>query len=158
NALPTIGGVGGFVTVTQGAIPNNNVFTIVFGGTLAIGNLPPLISAPSVGVTAKVTTIQDGPEGTVVNSGATLQLQGNRNMTTENLTLNGLGFSNKGALEQVAGGSSTWALPVTLGSSASVGVDGGSDTVTLNRPVSDGGSGFGVTKFGPGTVDYTGAN
>src|SRR5262249_22790780 len=111
DALSSIGGVGGFVTVTQGTAPSTNVYTIVFGGTLAIGNLPPLISNPSPGVTARPATVQDGPEGTVVASGATLQLQGNRNMTTEDLTLNGPGFANAGALEQIAGGSSTWALP-----------------------------------------------
>src|SRR5262249_44661978 len=74
NALPSIGGVGGFVTVTQGAAPSTNVYTVVFGGALAIGNLPQLISNPSPGVTARPATVQDGPEGTVVASGATLQL------------------------------------------------------------------------------------
>src|SRR5262249_31758761 len=127
-------------------------------GTLNHGNLPPLAANPTSDLSVVVTPTRDGNEGTVVNPGGTLQLQGNRNMTTEDLTLNGPGFMNRGALDQVAGGSSTWGRAVTLGSNVFISVEGGSDTLTFNQPISDGGSAFGMTKVGPGTVAYTGAN
>ena len=74
----------------------------------------------------------------------------------ETLTLNGSGYNNLGALENVSGFNDTWAAPVTLGSNASVSVDGAGDTLTLNQPIGDGGQGFGLTKVGPGTLDDAG--
>src|SRR5205807_8915255 len=76
NALASIGGVGGSVTVTQGTPPFDNVFTIDFGGTLAFSDQPQLIANASPSVTIFVTTLNDGPKGTVVQTGATLQVQG----------------------------------------------------------------------------------
>jgi hypothetical protein len=52
NALPSIGGAGGTVTVQK----NGNVFVITFGGTLAAGNVPPLIASSSGGATVSVQT------------------------------------------------------------------------------------------------------
>ncbi|HEV8435003.1 MAG TPA: IPT/TIG domain-containing protein [Thermoanaerobaculia bacterium] len=49
NALPTIGGVGGSVVVTQSGL----VYTVTFGGTLT-GPQPQLTSSASAGVTAAV--------------------------------------------------------------------------------------------------------
>src|SRR5437588_3140705 len=102
NSLPSIGGVGGLVTVVQGSGGNSNVFTVTFGGSLQYTNVPPMTSTTlSGGVTAVVATLPDGPGGTVVNSGGTLQVQGNINVSTENLTLNGTGFNGQAALENV---------------------------------------------------------
>jgi autotransporter-associated beta strand protein len=155
NALPTIANVGGSVTVTQGAAPATNVFTVTFGGSLASTNVPQITATGSTGVTVIVNTVNDGPEGTVVNSGATLQVQSGITVSTEALTLNGSGFNNAGALENVSG-TNTWANPVTLGSNASIGVDAPTDSLIVNQPIGDNGLNFGVTKVGAGTLDYAG--
>jgi hypothetical protein len=55
NGLPTIGGVGGRVRVTQ----SGNIYTVVFGGSLAATNVPQLTGTGSEGATVSVTTLQD---------------------------------------------------------------------------------------------------
>ena len=255
NSLATITGpaAGGFVTVTQGSAPNSNQFTVVFGGDLAVYNVPPITVTRLTGGANVITAVtNDGPEGTLVQSGATLQLQGGIKVPTEFLTLNGTGFNNAGALENVSGnniwqtntndvvtftaatGTVTLAFngiqapapnqalaftattpaatlltylnkipglqgnvnvtgavggpflvtfsngtnpalltsvsgpvqvayplgTITLGSSATIGVDRAQDTLTLAAPVTDATHSFGttVTKIGPGTLDYQGTN
>src|ERR1700722_17278675 len=110
------------------------------------------------GPTVTVATVNDGAEGTFVASGATLQVQGNINVANEFLTLNGTGFNNAGALENVSGFTDTWASPVTLGSNSVISVDGVGDRLIISSPISDNGTAFGVTEIGPGTLDYQGAN
>src|SRR5262249_50124392 len=93
----------------------------------------------------------------VVNSGGSLQLQNLPGpMVTEDLTLNGLGFNNMGALEN-ASGFNTWQRPLHLGSNASIGVDNTGQALFVNQGIDDAGLGFGVTKIGPGILDYTNA-
>src|SRR5207302_4783 len=72
NALSTIGGIGGFVTVTQ----TGNVYTVTFGGSLDRSNVPEMTAVGSNGANVTTDTLKVGPEGTVVVSGATLQVQG----------------------------------------------------------------------------------
>ncbi len=90
NALPTIGGppAGGFVTVTQGSTPNTNLYVVTFGGNLAGYNVP-LMTIPTLtgGANVLTSTLSDGPEGTIVQSGATLQVQGGITVPSEFLTL-----------------------------------------------------------------------
>ncbi len=93
--------------------------------------------------------------GTTVASGATLQLQGNITVANETLRLAGLGFGNKGALENVSG-NNTWQGNVVLTADSAIGVDVSTDKLTLNRPISESGAGRGVTKVGPGLLDYVG--
>jgi autotransporter-associated beta strand protein len=158
NNLPSIGGLPqpGSVQVTQGTGNSSNVFTVVFLGSLQFTNVPQLTwSNLSGGANLTITTIQDGPGGTVVNGG-TLQVQGGITVSTENLTLSGTGFNNLGALENLAGSSDTWNSPITLGANATVSVDGPSDTLTFSQAIGDGGAGFGLTKAGPGTLIFTG--
>src|SRR5262249_29151928 len=83
----------------------------------------------------------------------TLQLQNlPAPMTTEDLTLNGPGYNNAGALENL-NGNNTWQRPLHLGSNASIGVDNSAQMLTVNQGID--GLGFGVTKVGPRTLDYT---
>ena len=158
-ALASIAGVGGSVVVTQGSGSNSNVYSVTFGGTLGKLNLQQMTSATTAGVTATMSTVRDGPEGTQVNSGATLQIQGNINVSTELLTLNGTGFNNTRALDNVSG-NNIWtapvaAQPIILAGNTSIGSDAG--TLTLNNaPIGDSGSGFTLTKVGVGTVRETG--
>ncbi len=149
NALSTIGGVGGSVTVTQ----SGNVYTITFGGTLAIGNQPQIFGIGFSGVTVVVDTFRDGPEGTVVASGATLQVQGGITVSTEDLTINGPGFQGRGALENLSG-ENAWTRPILLGSSSSIGAAAG--RLTIPTSINEASPGFAVTKVGPATVRYSG--
>ncbi len=156
NALPSIGGVGGSVTVTQ--VPGNNIYKVVFGGTLAQVNVPQIqVGAQSPSLSIGILTLNDGPDITQVNSGGTLQVQGNLTFPNELLTLNGTGFNNLGALENLSGFSDTWDRAVTLGSNATIAVDGNADRLTIDQMIGDGGGGFGVTKIGPGTLIYSGS-
>jgi autotransporter-associated beta strand protein len=97
----------------------------------------------------------DGSHGTTVASGATLQVQGGINVTTEALTINGTGLNNQGALVGI--GNDTWGSAVTLGSSSGIGAANTTDNLAINAAITDNGSGFGVTKTGFGTVQYTGS-
>jgi autotransporter-associated beta strand protein len=151
NALSSVNGVGGTVNVVQ----NGNVYTIFFDGTLALANQPQLGAAGFNGASVGVSTLRDGPEGTLVSNGATLQVQGGITVSAEPLTLNGAGVNNAGALENVIG-TNTWATPVTLGSNSFIGVDVNTDTLVINQPIGDKGLNFGVTEVGPGTLDYAG--
>jgi autotransporter-associated beta strand protein len=164
NALDGLSTIGANnVTVKQGTGPNTNVYSITFDnpvapgtGALRLDNQNPItVVNPSAGVTAVMATVRDGPEGTVVNSGATLQTQGDLLMTTEALTLNGPGFNNAGALEDVSG-NTTWDRPITLGSSSSVGVDRAGDTLTIDKSIGQSAAGSGLTKVGPGILNYAG--
>ncbi len=92
--------------------------------------------------------------------GATLALQSGITVSSEPLTLFGTGINGAGSLENVvptgASNNSTWQGLITLAGNASVGADG-STTLTLNRPIVDNGSGFGLSKVGTGTVQETGS-
>src|SRR5262249_50434215 len=153
NNLPSMISAGGSVTVTL----SGNVYTVTFGGSLSQTNVQQMTAAGANRATPIVQTTRDGPEGTVVGSGATPPGQGNINVASEALMLSGTGFNNAGALENVSG-NNTWARGVTLGSNVSIGVDASTDTLAINGPIADNGNGFGVTKIGPGTLDYRAAN
>jgi len=113
--------------------------------------------------------------GTVVASGATLQLQGGFTLTGEALSLNGAGVGGLGALRNLSG-TNVFTGAISLGSAARIGVD--ADTLTLNSgtPVTGaqnltiGGTGNvmvatalqtgtgTLTKDGTGTLTLSGAN
>ena len=165
-ALTSIGGIGGTVSVTKAGTsnaPGGAVFTVNFGGSLADLNLP-IMTATTTGATVVViTTANDGPEGTVVASGATLQLNGNMTMDREVVTINGLGFQNQGALN-VKGGNVVWQafsplqqIPLFLGSNASIGTTLPTDNLRFLLPISDRGNAYNLDIFGPGTVTYASA-
>src|SRR5262249_43561094 len=131
-------------------------------GALRLDNQNPItVVNPSPGVTSVMATVRDGPEGTVVNTGGTLRLESlSAPMATELLTLNGPGVvdalgKNVGALENKSG-DNTWDRPITLGSSSLIGVDGPTDTLTIDQSIGQSAAGNGLTKVGPGTLSFTG--
>jgi autotransporter-associated beta strand protein len=75
----------------------------------------------------------DTSNGTVVQSGAQLQLQKSAGMTIgiESLTLNGTGISGSGALRNVAG-NNTWNGYVYLGSDSRINADSGTTLTIAN--------------------------
>ena len=77
NALPTIGGVGGSVTVTQVVTAANAgvIYTITFGGSLADQNVPQITAAGQGGVTVAVNTLVTASGANTPWSGETQEVQ-----------------------------------------------------------------------------------
>jgi len=123
---------GGTATLTT-ATNTYTGLTTVSAGVLNIQN------AASLGTTAS---------GTVVNSGAALQIQGTITVGAEALTLNGNGVSNDGALRNIAN-NNTYQGTITLASDSSIGSDSG--TLTLSGTIT-GGTSIDLTTVGAGTI------
>ncbi|MFO0936555.1 MAG: autotransporter-associated beta strand repeat-containing protein, partial [Gemmataceae bacterium] len=155
NSLSTIGGVGGSVNVTSYPTAGGQVFTVTFGGTLANMNVPQMLVNTTGGTSATVNTANDGPEGTSVTSGATLQIDGGITMSNEVVTINGPGFNGLGALNS-SSGPNTWSIPLILGSNSSVGTATINDSLTFTTPITDQGKAYNLDIVGPGTVFYAG--
>lgn len=135
NALPSISTGGGSVIVTQ----TGNTYTVFFnGGPLARTNQPILSGTFTAGITTfAIAPIQKGgSSSTVVADGATLQLQSTTEATAKQLILNGLGFDNAGALQNVLGNNIAKNQSILLGSDASFGAEAGT-RLTVNLPTSD---------------------
>jgi filamentous hemagglutinin family protein len=139
-----LGGAGGVAKTGAGTVTlsGNNTYagaTTVSAGTLAA------TANNALGATGA---------GTAVAAGATLDLQNVSYGSAEAVTLIG------GTLATSVG-TSSFAGPVTLGTTGLVAVDG--TQLTLSGAIGDGGSGFGLTKTGTGTLvlaaaeTYTGA-
>jgi len=87
--------------------------------------------------------------GTVVNSGAALQLQGGITIAGEALTLNGTGVNNDGALRNISG-TNSFTGAITLGSLARINSDSGLLTIATVT------GGFGLDIGGVGNTTVTG--
>jgi autotransporter-associated beta strand protein len=96
------------------------------------------------------TALGGTANGTIVNAGGALQLQGGITIATEALTLNGTGVGNTGALRNVSGANS-YTGPVTLASAARINSDSGTLTVATI------GGAFPLTIGGLGNTTVTGA-
>jgi autotransporter-associated beta strand protein len=160
-----LGGSGGLAktgsgTATLGGANTYSGVTTVSAGILSIQNSAALGSATG---------------GTVVASGAVLQLQGGISITSEALTISGSGLLSGGALRSVTG-DNTWSGIITLVAAASIGCDANSltigtggiinstflatitnaGTITLAGPLGSGSGG--LTKTGVGTLVVNGTN
>ena len=130
--------------------------TLVTAGILDISNAGSLGTNPN----------------TTVSNGASLELNaanGNFNVSTGTLKLNGNGLTPLtpgapvgtygvplGALTNLIGANIWSTAVITLASNSAVGARAGS--LTINSALVDGGSGFAVNVFGPGTVVFGGLN
>ncbi len=92
-------------------------------------------------------------EGTIVNNGGALELNGGFIVAAELLTLNGEGISSGGALRNISGNNS-WNGSVTIGSKTRVFTEP-STTLTLSGVVSGSGQ---LIKTGGGTLVLSGNN
>ena len=154
-ALTSIGV--GNVSVSGAVIPGGLEHTVTFTGTLANENVPQMTRTTTGAAVVIVTTLQDGLEGTSVTSGATLQLAGGITMNNEVVTINGNGFSNQGALNSFSGLNTWAAIPLILGSNASVGTtdaNPATDKLTFTAPITDNGTARNLDVFDPGTVVF----
>src|SRR5207302_1764487 len=84
---------------------SGSVYSVVFGGTLVSGNISTLTATGSAGTTA--TAI---PNGTVVRSGAALELDGSG--SAEGVTLNGVGAAEL-QMVSVTGSAGSYTLSFT---------------------------------------------
>ena len=159
NALSTIGT--NVVSVSQ---VGNNYFVYFNGGILAHLAQPAITGAiVTAGVSTPIVTqiLVGGASSTTVSSGATLQTQSAAPAAdaaawfTEDsgkaLTINGTGFNNAGALENVSGNNTWGPSTLTMASPSFIGGDGTS-TLYITTPIV--GPGFGVTKVGAGIVQF----
>lgn len=91
--------------------------------------------------------------GTTVNSGAALQMQGSIAVGNEYLTLNGTGIANDGALRSLSG-TNSWAGPINLASDSLVQTDSG--TLSFTGAITSG-SNKNLTVGGAGDTYISGA-
>ena len=107
-------------------------------------------------ISAGVLNIRNGSalgaidSGTIVATGAALQIQGGVAVATEALTLNGSGIASDGAFRNISGNNS-FAGAITLSSASMIASDYG--TLTLSGNINNGG--FLLTESGAGNVTIT---
>jgi autotransporter-associated beta strand protein len=161
NALSSIGGVNGSVTVMQ----VNGVYTVTFGGSFTGLNQPALIASASGGDNAVVNVLVAGSDGTIVSAGATLQMQADTSgngivVSNEPLTLTGAGLKGIGALDS-SSGVNTYDSPITLAGSSSIAADTdpilGVSVLTIDQAISESVKGSNLTKLGTGALVLSGA-
>ncbi|HNQ87593.1 MAG TPA: autotransporter-associated beta strand repeat-containing protein [Verrucomicrobiota bacterium] len=112
---------------------------------------------------AWTTSLGTGDEGTTVNAGATLNIQGTGGGTgggvfSEPLTLSGNGFGGMGALRFSGDGTGvgigiTWKGAITLGADTTVETSTNTIQATCSGGLTDDNSGYGLTKNGAGTLN-----
>jgi autotransporter-associated beta strand protein len=174
NALSSIGGAGGAVTVYQ----TGNVYTVIFGGSFAGFDQNPMTATAAGGDTAIPATVTHGTGGTMVESGAALGLQSDIELEPLHLFGDGLvgtaHFTSVGAAVPVIdhftgalrniSNTNTYTGLVTLETAGTIGADSGS-TLTIGTSPSFPGTGsvsaaatFGLTKESTGTLVLSTAN
>jgi len=123
-------------TTVSGAITGTTTgLTKTGNGKLTLGGNSTFQGA--VNVNAGIVSVNggsglgDSTSGTVVASGASLELQGNTNVTSEPLDLTGTGFGGTGALRNLSG-NNTFGGTVTLSGDTVVQSDAGTLTITGN--------------------------
>jgi autotransporter-associated beta strand protein len=162
-----VGSINSFINVDAGV--TTTIGSTITGGALDKLGTGTLVLTGANGhtgvtdVTAGVLNIQNATAlgttagGTIVRSGAALEIQGGIAVVGKALTLNGTGVADGGALRNVAG-ASTWTGAVSLGSASRIVVAGGSLTISgaiggANALIKDGMGNLILT----GTNTYTGA-
>ena len=158
---------------STGGLTKNGAATLTPMGANTYGGLT-TINAGALNV-QQVNALGSTAAGTVVASGATLQLQGNLTLAGEALLLNGTGVGDGGALRNLSG-TNVFTGAISLGSATRINVDADALTLNSSTPVSGsqnltfGGAGNvavatalqtgtgTLTKDGAGTLTLTGAS
>ncbi|NCV52884.1 MAG: hypothetical protein EBW65_10380, partial [Gammaproteobacteria bacterium] len=146
--------VGGSNAVTiSGVISGAYNFTKVGSSTYTLSGTntysgDTTISAGTLKVTVNDALGTNG-SGTVIASGATLDLANVTYSTTETIT-------NNGGTLSTSTGTSSYAGVMTLGDDSTIDVDG--TQLTISTAIGDGSNGYGITKEGSGTLILSGAS
>jgi autotransporter-associated beta strand protein len=127
-------------------------------GTLTLANdnsdlAGPIMIDNNAGIVAITDAHALGDGITTVGTNAQLQVENVATPIATGLILNGPGVANKGALLNVSG-SNSWAGDIVLDSNATLGASAGS-SLNITGQISDLGTGFGVTKEGPGSIIFS---
>ncbi|WP_440637353.1 autotransporter domain-containing protein [Bradyrhizobium sp. PUT101] len=158
----------GSATATGTVLFAPSSLTLNSGGALAIDGGALLVG------NSNGANLLGGLSGTVVESGASLELQGGLSIGNSPLTLKGAGVANGGALRNMSGNNS-FAGAITLGSDARIDSDAGRLSLTgaitgAGQTLTFGGAGAilvsntiaigagGLTYDGTGTLTLSGAN
>jgi autotransporter-associated beta strand protein len=154
SSTPTIGGTGNITISGQIIASGSSSLTKVGSNTVFFTNNTNNYTRPT-NIVGGVLNIQAAnalgstSNGTTVQSGAALQIQGGITTAAEALTLNGTGISNDGALRNISS-NNTYAGLVTLGSATRINSD--SSTLTLSNAGTITGATFGLTVGGAGNT------
>jgi autotransporter-associated beta strand protein len=130
----------------SGVISTDTIVTKAGAGTLTLSGTNTYTGQTNVNAGTLAVTVNDAlgtnAAGTVIASGATLDLQNVTYSTTEAIT-------NSGTLS-TSTGTSSYAGTMTLGADATIDVDG--TQLTISTAIGDGGNGYAITKDGNGTL------
>ena len=167
NALPTIAGAGGSVTVTRIEIPTTTqdgpgapgtgfLYTITFGGALTTTTIP-LTASGQNGTGAAASVAATGGIDARVSNGASLELDSTGSptpagftVTGRHLTAVGAGVGDLGAFRNGVG-DNTWDGPINLTGNTSIGADEDS-SLTVSGGLNA--AGLTVTKVDEGTLVF----
>ncbi len=140
-----LGGGGGLTKAGTGTLRLEGTGVNTYTGTTNVNaGILNIRKASALGSSAGV--------GTVVASGAALQVQGGITFAAELLTLNGSGIGGTGALRNISG-NNIWPNQITLASASTI----GSDTNTLSVTGNISNTGFLLTVTGAGNTTFGGA-
>lgn len=121
--------------VVNGGLDKLGLGTMVLTGSNTFGGTA-TVSAGVLNIRSNTALGATGggavANGTIVSTGAALQMQGGIAVGTEHLTLNGNGIGNDGALRSLSGANS-WAGPINLADHALIKTD--ADTLTLTGAI-----------------------
>ena len=124
-----------------GAVIHNGSNTTTLSGTNTYTGQTN-VNAGTLAVTVN-DALGTNAAGTVIASGATLDLQNVTYSTTEAIT-------NNGGTLSTSTGTSAYAGTMTLGADSTIDVDG--TQLTISTAIGDGGNGYAITKDGNGTL------
>jgi fibronectin-binding autotransporter adhesin len=138
-----------------------NGLTMTGAGTLTLTQTNSYLGSTTIDAGTLVVTANGamGPAtatGIVVNAGGALAFTGGLNYTTaEPITISGAGPAGNGAIENISG-TNTFAAPITLSGTASIGSDAG--TMTLSGAISGMATDDELSKTGAGTLTLSNSN
>jgi autotransporter-associated beta strand protein len=131
----------------SGVISTDTIVTKAGAGTLTLSGTNTYTGQTNVNAGTLAVTVNDAlgtnAAGTVIASGATLDLQNVTYSTTEAIT-------NNGGTLSTSTGTSAYAGTMTLGADSTIDVDG--TQLTISTAIGDGGNGYAITKDGNGTL------
>lgn len=138
-------------TIFSGLIAGSGSLTKTGTGTMSLQSDSTytgttLVSAGALNIQSN-GALGDTLAGTVVASGAELQIQNNIDIPAENTTLNGQGLAGGGSLHNISGDNS-WAGNITAGSATTIGSDSGSLDILGNINT----AAYGLTLTGSGDI------